>query len=165
MKENSEKVDMYDFPVHDYTQEQNGSPYSISTFDSANGLSRKIVVIQKFCYHGNLTSHFCSLFAKQQICMCSTLFLYISLLLFCMTMWHLTAAVRKMRNACGHQCKLPSRRLEVTGARKNREHAVFFLVPITSKQATLVSTSMACIAGAERGRGLGGKGRGIAAYH
>ena len=58
MKENSEKVDMYDFPVHDYTQEQNGSPYSISTFDSANGLSRKIVVIQKFCYHGNLTSHF-----------------------------------------------------------------------------------------------------------
>ena len=86
MKENSEKVDMYDFPVHDYTQEQNGSPYSISTFDSANGLSRKIVVIQKFCYHGNLTSHFCSLFAKQQICMCSTLFLYISLLLFCMTM-------------------------------------------------------------------------------
>ena len=26
MTENSEKVDMYDFPVHDYTQEQNGSP-------------------------------------------------------------------------------------------------------------------------------------------
>ena len=70
-----------------------------------------------------------------------------------------------MRNACGHQCRLPSRRLEVTGARKNREHAMFFLVPITSKQATLVSTGMACIAGAERGRGLGGKGRGIAAYH
>ena len=74
MKENREKVDMYDFPVHDYTQEQNGSPYSISNFDNANGLSRKIVVVQKFCYHGNLTSHFCSLFAKQQICMCSTLF-------------------------------------------------------------------------------------------
>ena len=68
MKENSKNVDRYDFPVHDYTQEQKGSPYSISTFDNANGLSRK---------------------------------------------------------------------KEVTGARKNREHAVFFLVPITSKQATL----------------------------
>ena len=27
MIENSKKVDMYDSPVHDYTQEQNGSPY------------------------------------------------------------------------------------------------------------------------------------------
>ena len=69
-----------------------------------------------------------------------------------------------MRNACGHQGRLRSRHLEVTGARKNKEHAMFFLVPITSKQATLVSTSIACLAGVERGRGLGGKGRGIAAY-
>ena len=27
MRENCEKVDIYDFPVQDYTQEQNGNPY------------------------------------------------------------------------------------------------------------------------------------------
>ena len=70
-----------------------------------------------------------------------------------------------MKNACGHQGRLGSRRLEVTGARKNREHAMFFLVPITSKQATLMPTSIACIAGVERVTGLAGKGREIAAYH
>ena len=56
----------------------------------------------------------------------------------------------KMRNASGHQGRVRSRRLEVTGARKNREHAVFFLAPISTKQAILVSTSIACVAGVER---------------
>ena len=48
----NENVDMYDFPLHDCTQEQNGS-----SFDNANGLrcQRKIVDIQKFCCHGNVT--------------------------------------------------------------------------------------------------------------
>ena len=41
-----------DFPLHDYPGEKNGSPYSFPSFDNATGLSRKIVVIQKFCYHG-----------------------------------------------------------------------------------------------------------------
>ena len=26
-KKNTKKIDLYDFPVHDCTQEQNGSPY------------------------------------------------------------------------------------------------------------------------------------------
>ena len=56
------KHDIYDFPVHDYTQEQNGGSYmyfsSIVRQCKWLSLSRKIVVIQKFCYHGNLTSHF-----------------------------------------------------------------------------------------------------------
>ena len=38
----------------------------------------------------------------------------------------------KMRNASGHQGRL-------RGTRKNREHAVFFLAPISFKQAILVS--------------------------
>ena len=48
----NENVDMYDFPLHDCTQEQNGS-----SFDNVNGLrcQRKIVDIQKFCWHGNVT--------------------------------------------------------------------------------------------------------------
>ena len=56
---------MYDFPVHDYTQEQNGSPYFSSIVRQCKwpSLSRKIVVIQKFSYRGNLTSHFSSLLA------------------------------------------------------------------------------------------------------
>ena len=54
---NSEKVDMHDFPVHDYTQEQNDSPY----FSSIVWQSKwKIALIQKFCCLGNLTSHFSS---------------------------------------------------------------------------------------------------------
>ena len=64
MTENSEKVDMSDFPVHDYTQEQNGSPYFSSMIVQQckwPSLLRKIVVSQKFCYNGNLTSHFSSL--------------------------------------------------------------------------------------------------------
>lgn len=48
----NENVDMCDFPLHDCTQEQNGS-----SFDNANGLrcQRKIVDIQKFCCHGYVT--------------------------------------------------------------------------------------------------------------
>ena len=37
MTENSEKVDMSDFPVHDHTQKQNGSPYFSSIVHNANG--------------------------------------------------------------------------------------------------------------------------------
>ena len=63
--ENSKKVDMYDFPVHDYTQEQNSSPYFSSTIRQCKwpSLSKKIVVIQKFCYHGTVTSHSSSLYS------------------------------------------------------------------------------------------------------
>ena len=56
----NEKNDMYTvFPVHDWTQEQNGSPY----FFSINSTVQMAVSvkIQKFCYHNNLTSHFSSL--------------------------------------------------------------------------------------------------------
>ena len=64
MTENSKKVDMYDFPVHDYTQGKNGSPYFSSIIGQCKwpSLSKKIVVIQKFCYHGNLMSHSSSLY-------------------------------------------------------------------------------------------------------
>ena len=64
MRENSEKVDMYDFPVHDYTQEQNGSPYFSSIVQQWKwpSLSRKIVVIQKFCYHMVTWCHNSSLY-------------------------------------------------------------------------------------------------------
>ena len=50
------------FPVHDCTQEQNGSPYfffHLSTMQMAVS-----VKIQKFCYHNNLTSHFSSLLRR-----------------------------------------------------------------------------------------------------
>ena len=45
MTENSEKVDMYDFPAHDYTQEQNGSPYfsSIVRQCKSPSLSRRLL--------------------------------------------------------------------------------------------------------------------------
>ena len=58
--EKHEKIDMYEFPVHDCTQEQNGSPYFSSIVRQCKwtSFSRKIVEIQKFCYHGNLTSRF-----------------------------------------------------------------------------------------------------------
>ena len=51
---------MYEFPVHHCTQEQNGSPYFSSIVRQCKwpSSSRKIVEIQKFCYHGNLTSRF-----------------------------------------------------------------------------------------------------------
>ena len=49
----NEKIDMYDFPAHDCTQELNSSPY-LSSIDRQckwPSLSRKIVEIQKFCSH------------------------------------------------------------------------------------------------------------------
>ena len=51
---------MYDFPVPDCTQEQNGSPQFSSIVRQCKwpSMSRMIVEIQKFCYHGNLTSRF-----------------------------------------------------------------------------------------------------------
>ena len=53
MAEKDEKIDLYDFPVHDCTQELNGSLYfpSIVRQCKWSSLSRKIVEIQKFCYH------------------------------------------------------------------------------------------------------------------
>ena len=41
---------MYDFPVHDYTQEQNGNPYFSSVVQKCKwtSLSTKTVKIQKF---------------------------------------------------------------------------------------------------------------------
>ena len=47
----NEKIDMYDFPAHDCTQELNSSPYFSSIDRQCKGpsLSRKIVEIQKFC--------------------------------------------------------------------------------------------------------------------
>ena len=59
---------MYDFPVQDCTQEQNGSQYFYSRVQQCKwpSLSRKIVEIQEFYYHGNLTSHFSSLLTGDQ---------------------------------------------------------------------------------------------------
>ena len=64
MTESSKKADMYDFPVHDYTLEQNGSPYFSSVIRQCKwpSLSKKIVVIQNFCYHGSVMSHSSSLY-------------------------------------------------------------------------------------------------------
>ena len=58
--EKNEKIDMYDFPVPDRTQEQNGSPQFSSIVRQWKwaSMSRTIVEIQEFCYHGNLTSRF-----------------------------------------------------------------------------------------------------------
>ena len=58
--EKKEKIDMYDFPVPDCIEEQNGNPQfsSIDRQCKWPSLSRTIVEIQKFCYHGNLTSRF-----------------------------------------------------------------------------------------------------------
>ena len=52
--------EMYDFPGLDCAQEKNGIPYYSSIFRQwkCPSLSRKIVEIQKFCYHGNVTLHF-----------------------------------------------------------------------------------------------------------
>ena len=33
----NEAIDMYDFPVYDCTQEQNGSPLFVLSFDNVNG--------------------------------------------------------------------------------------------------------------------------------
>ena len=57
----NEKIDVYKF--HDYTQEQNDSPYFSSIVRQCKwpSISRKMIEIQTFCCHGNLTSHFTSL--------------------------------------------------------------------------------------------------------
>ena len=62
--EKKEKIDMYDFPVPDCTQEQNCSPQFSSIVRQCKwpSLSRTIIEIQKFCYHGNLTSLYFSEF-------------------------------------------------------------------------------------------------------
>ena len=59
-KKNKKKGDMYDFPVHDCTQEQNGSRYFSTVVRQYTWLSppRKVVEIQEFCYHRGVTSHF-----------------------------------------------------------------------------------------------------------
>ena len=51
-----EKIE-HDFPVYDYTQDQNGSPYFFSMFQQRKwpSLLREILKINKFCYHGNLS--------------------------------------------------------------------------------------------------------------
>ena len=51
-------ADMYDIPKLDCTEKQNGSPYVSSIVRQCKwpSLSRKIAEIQKYCYHGNLTS-------------------------------------------------------------------------------------------------------------
>ena len=60
MAEKNEKINVYDFPVHHCSQEQNGSPYFSSMVWQCEwlSLSRKIVEIKKFCYHGNAISHY-----------------------------------------------------------------------------------------------------------
>ena len=47
-------------PLHDCTQDQNGSPYFSSIVRQCKwpSLSWKIVEVQEFCFHGNATSHF-----------------------------------------------------------------------------------------------------------
>ena len=64
MAENTNKSDTYDFLVDDCTHEQNGNPNCSYIVRQRKWLSvlRKNVEIQKFCYHGNVTSHFFSLF-------------------------------------------------------------------------------------------------------
>ena len=50
------KSNRYDFPVHDCTQEQRKWSF----------LSRKMVEIQTFCYHGNVSSHLSSLISDNK---------------------------------------------------------------------------------------------------
>ena len=59
----TKNIDMYVFPMHDCTQEQSGSPYysSIVRYCKWPSLWKKVVEIQTFCYHDNMTSHFSSL--------------------------------------------------------------------------------------------------------
>ena len=56
---------MYDFLVQYCTQEQNGSLYFSSTVQQYKwpSISRNNVEIQKFCYHGNVTSHYSPLYS------------------------------------------------------------------------------------------------------
>ena len=64
-----DNIDKYDFPVRDCTKEQNGSPNFSSVVRQRKWpfLSRKIVEIEKFCHHGNVTSHFSSLLRLHKI--------------------------------------------------------------------------------------------------
>ena len=64
-KEKEERIDIYDLPVHDCALEQNSSPYFSSIVRQCKwlSLSRKMIEIHKYCYHGNLTSLFCSLYS------------------------------------------------------------------------------------------------------
>ena len=60
-----EKINIYDFPVHDCTQGQNGSPYFSSIVSQGNrpSLSRNIVESRNFSTMVlNVMSHFSSLF-------------------------------------------------------------------------------------------------------
>ena len=52
-------VGVYDFPVLDCTQDENGSPFFSSIVRQWKwpSLSRTMVENQKCCYHGNMTSH------------------------------------------------------------------------------------------------------------
>ena len=52
-------VGVYDFPLLDCTQDENGSPFFSSIVRQWKwpSLSRTMVENQKFCYHGNMTSH------------------------------------------------------------------------------------------------------------
>ena len=56
----NEKNGLYNFGVYECTREQNGNPYFCSIVRRCKwpSLSRKIVEIQKFCYHVNLMSPF-----------------------------------------------------------------------------------------------------------
>ena len=51
---------MYDFPMHDWTRDQNGVPYFSSIVRQCKwpSLSREIVEIQKICFSGKVKSHF-----------------------------------------------------------------------------------------------------------
>ena len=60
-KKKNEKMDRYDFTVHDCTQEQKIALTFLPSFDNANGhLCQELMIfeIQKFCYLGSVTSHF-----------------------------------------------------------------------------------------------------------
>ena len=57
-KKKNEKIDMQDFPVHDYIQEKNGSPYFSSMVGQCKPFQeQQLLRFRKFCYHGNLRSH------------------------------------------------------------------------------------------------------------
>ena len=50
---------MYDFPMHDWTRDQNGVPYFSSIVRQCKwpSLSREMVEIQKICFSGKVKSH------------------------------------------------------------------------------------------------------------
>ena len=57
-KSENKNADMYDFPKLDCNEKQNGNPYISFVVRQCKwpSLLRKIAEIQKYCYHGNLTS-------------------------------------------------------------------------------------------------------------